>query len=220
MGYEGVELAGGFGKYTPADWARMLADNGLAVVGAHIPLDAVALDKLNATMDTYATVGCRRLVVPGLPVELTRSLDGYRRVCARLNLAADVAAANGMGVGYHNHDFEFRVLENQIPYFKMLDWLTQEVFMQFDFGWVYHAGLDGVALTRGCAGRAKTVHIKAYHPQNKTAVVGEDAVPWKEVFEVCENVGGTEAFIVEHEVYADPPMVCVRQCLENVKRFY
>jgi len=217
MGYEGVEIAG-LGNHAPAAWAKMLADNGLAVVGAHVGLETVASDKINATMDAYATIGCTRLVVPSLPEAFTQSLDGYRRVCARLNLAAESAGARGMVVGYHNHDFEFKMLENKIPYFLMIDGLTQDVFLQFDLGWVYHAGLDGIALIRGCAGRVKTVHVKAYDPKNPTAVVGEDAVPWRDVLNACETVGGTEAFIVEHEQYANPPMVCVRQCLENLRK--
>ena len=157
------------------------------------------------------------MIVPALPHELTTSLDGYRKVCAILNIASETCAAAGMRLGYHNHDFEFRFVANRIPYEVMVEALVSDVFLQFDFGWLYFAGIDGVAYTKAHPGRVLTAHIKAYKADEETAVVGADSVPWKDVFAACQAVGGTEAFIVEHERYAHPPMECVRQCLSNIR---
>jgi len=217
MGYECVELAG-LGAHSAPAWKAMLADNGLSIEGAHVGIDAIAPGAIRQTLETYATIGCRRLVVPGLPHDLTSTLDGYRRVCSRMNIASETFVAAGMRLGYHNHDFEFRFLENRVPYELMADMLISDVFLQYDFGWLYKAGIDGVAYTKARPGRIPTPHIKAYQPGEETAVVGADSVPWKDVFKVCRDVGGTEAFIVEHEHYAAPPMECVRQCLENVRK--
>ncbi len=217
MGYQGVETAGLYAR-PPAEWRRLLDDNGLQVAGAHVGLDAVRGDALRETLDTYAALGCRRLVVPALPGDLRASLDGYRRACAILNLAAMAAAEQGVELGYHNHDFEFKLLENRVPYLLMLECLTRDVLLQFDMGWVYRAGADGAAFVRQFPGRARSVHIKAWKAGEDTAVVGEDDVPWAEVFSACESAGGTEWYVVEHERYANPPMVCVRQCLENLRK--
>jgi len=216
MGYQGVETAG-LGNTSTADWTKMLADNNLKVAGAHIGIDLVAACKLQETIDTYAAIGCKRLVVPALPMEMRKTLDGFRHACSILNLAAEKCAAQGVELGYHNHAFEFEFVENRIPYLLMLDNLVSGVFLQFDFGWVYRGGADGAALTRSNPGRQNTVHIKAYQPDNDTAVVGEDSIPWKDVFDACETVGKTEWYIVEHERYANPPMVCVKQCLDNLR---
>jgi sugar phosphate isomerase/epimerase len=216
MGYQGVETAG-LGSTAPAEWKKLLKDNGLGVAGAHVGINLVEEGALQSTIDTYAALGCTRLVVPALPGDMRSSLDGYRRACAILNVAAEKAAKQGIELGYHNHDFEFKFIENRVPYNLMLDCLTSQVFLQFDFGWVYRGGADGAAYTRAFPDREKTVHIKAYKADNDTAVVGEDSVPWKDVFAACESVGGTQWYIVEHERYANPPMVCVKQCLDNLR---
>ena len=163
-------------------------------------------------------LGCSRLIIPALPDEFKCSLDGYRKACSLLNLASEKLATAGMKLGYHNHDFEFRFVENRIPYELMLETLMSTVFLQYDFGWLYRAGIDGVAYTKAHAGRILSAHIKAFKADEDTAVVGADSVPWKDVFATCAAVGGTEAFIVEHERYAHPPMECVRQCLDNVRK--
>jgi hypothetical protein len=36
-------------------------------------------------------------------------------------------------------------------------------------------------------------------------------------FEVCENNGSTDWYIVEQESYALPPLECVDKCLQNLK---
>lgn len=216
MGYQGVETAG-LGKYSPAAWAKMLGDNGLAVAGAHLGLNEVSPDTIDKTLDTYMAIGCKRLVVPYLGGEYTASLDGYRRACAKLNWAGAHCAERGVDFGYHNHDFEFRFVQNRVPYMLMLNCLTTDVFTQFDFGWVYAAGIDGAALTRSLPGRVHTCHVKAFKKGEPTAVVGADSVPWKDVFAACEEVGGTQWYVVEHENYDGAPIDCVRQCLDNLR---
>ena len=83
MGYQGVEPAG-LGSTSPADWKKLLADNGLGVAGAHVGINLVEEGTLQSTIDTYAAIGCKRLVVPALPGDMRTSLDGFRRACAIL----------------------------------------------------------------------------------------------------------------------------------------
>jgi len=217
MGYEGVELAG-LGRTPPGDWVRLLKENGLVVSGAHVGLDAVMPGTLEETLDLYGTLGCRRFTVPALSGAYTGCLDGYRRACSAMNVAAERAAGHGCSIGYHNHDFEFRFLENRIPFALMLDCLTTDVEIQFDMGWVFAAGCDGAAYVRSLPGRCKTIHVKAFKPGDEAALVGGDAVPWDAVFAACESVGGTEWYVVEHENYAVySPMESVRRILDHLR---
>lgn len=217
MGYDGVETAG-LGKTSTTQWKRLLADNNLVVSGAHVGLDALTPGAFEETIETYAEIGCRRFTVPALSEEYVRSLDGYRRACAMINIAASRAKTLGCSVGYHNHAFEFQFIENRIPFSLMLDCLTTDVEIQLDMGWVYTAGCDGAAYVRSLPGRIKTVHIKAFKPNDEYALVGEDTIPWQQVFAACEEVGGTEWYIVEHENYKEhTPMECVRRIRNNLR---
>ena len=216
MGYEGVELAG-LHQHSAADWKAMLGDAGLLAAGTHLGLDRIFPENLQSTIDTYSAIGCTNLVVPGLPQEYTGSLDGFRRACSIMNLAAIPLAKAGMALGYHNHAHEFKFVENRVPYELMLKCFTSDVFLQFDFGNFREGGIDGVGYARQYATRLRTVHLKAYKADCKTAVIGEDDIRWPSVFDACEASGTLQWYIVEHEVYANPPMVCVKQCRDNLR---
>lgn len=216
MGYQGVELAGLYGQSADT-WKQLLSENGLAVAGAHVALSAVEPGSIDATIAEYAAIGCDTLVVPALPGDVRASIEGYRRAIATINAAAATAAGQGIAIGYHNHDFEFTPIGGTVPYHIMLAEFDSAVLLQFDFGWVYRAGADGVALVNANPGRQKTVHIKAYDPADDLAVVGADAIPWTDVFAACESVGNTRWYIVEHERYRGKPLDCVKQCLDNLR---
>jgi sugar phosphate isomerase/epimerase len=217
MGYQGVELAGTYDR-TGEQWAQMLKANKLVASSAHLGIGAIQPAALDATMALYGAMGCKRLIVPGLPGEYTATLDGFRRACDEINAAAQKGAAQGFLFGFHNHSGEFKPVEGQIPYDVMAARLAPNTILQMDMGWVYNAKVDGAALVRKYPGREQLVHIKACSAKSETAVVGEDDVPWMDVFAACESVGKTEWYVVEHERYANPPMVCVKQCLDNLRK--
>ena len=89
--------------------------------------------------------------------------------------------------------------------------------MQIDLGNALHGGGDPVPYLSKYPGRALTVHLKAYSASNDKALIGEDDVPWQEVFQVCETTGNTEWYIVEQESYAFSPLECVDRCLKALK---
>ena len=46
----------------------------------------------------------------------------------------------------------------------------------------------------------------------------EGDVPWKQVFDACETVGGTEWYIVEYEHESQPAIPAVGRCLANLRK--
>ena len=127
-----------------------------------------------------------------------------------------------MYVGYHNHSEEFQPLEGKagefaLPWDFFFGHTRPEVVMQVDTGNMMHGGAEPAPFLGRYPGRALTVHLKEFSPDNPNAVIGEGDVPWAEVFELCETIGGTQWYIVEQETYADPPMECVARCLHNLR---
>ena len=152
----------------------------------------------------------------------TASPDGWKRFFATMNLAAEDLAADGFELGYHNHDFEFRynALFNFVPFQEMcrdLSGFSGKVRFQFDMGWVYAAGVDGVDLACANRGRVCSIHAKAFKKGDAKAYVGEDDVPWEKVI-AASAAAGADWIVVEHENYADTPMNCIRRDLENLRR--
>lgn len=217
MGYAGVELAGTY-QVPPEQWSAYLKEFSLHPIAAHVGLDALSAQKRRDTFDIYRKIGCRYLVVPGLAPEFRQNRAGFERAADLINDAISDATAAGFRLGYHNHAFEFqRLPDGSLPYEVLAGRLRPEVLLEMDLGWVSFAQQDPVQWIRRYPGREVLVHVKAFSAKNETAVLGEDDVPWAQVLGACETVGGTEWYIVEHERYAAPPMVCVRQCLEYLR---
>ncbi|MDQ2692220.1 MAG: sugar phosphate isomerase/epimerase [Chloroflexota bacterium] len=157
MGYIGVETANMFGE-SPASAARLFRELGLTVCGAHSPLPLG--EQKQEVIDTLAALDCKRLIVAWQPPEKYKSLDGIKSICDTLNEGAAVARAHGLQLGYHNHWFEYELVENRIPVDIMLEHLDPDVFFEVDVYWVQTAGQDPSQVVSRLGARAPLLHIK------------------------------------------------------------
>jgi sugar phosphate isomerase/epimerase len=224
MGYDGVEFAGN--PQNPADELRdLLRENGLRCCGWHTPWQLAQDDRLDGTIAFHKTVGNPNIIIPGLPGDMTRTRADWLRNARLLDRLAEKLIPHGMATGYHNHSAEFQPLEGELPWDTLFGNTGRGVIMQLDTGNALHGGADILGILRKYPGRATTVHLKPY---SKTAaresahagfrpVIGEDEVPWDEVFRLCETLGGTEWYIVEYESDAYPPLEAVERCLKSLR---
>ncbi|MCX7827438.1 MAG: hypothetical protein N2689_18050, partial [Verrucomicrobiae bacterium] len=79
-------------------------------------------------------------------------------------------------------------------------------------------GGDARVFLKRYPGRAATVHLKPFSKTNPDAVIGEDELPWADIFNLCETVGKTEWYIVEYEREAMPPLVGVEKCFRALRK--
>ena len=216
MGYDGVEFAGYYGR-SAEEMRRMLDDNGLQCCGTHIGLDTLLGDALPATVEFHQALGNRFLIVPGLAEERRNSKAAWQETARLMNGIAERLQPHGMRTGYHNHWIEFQPLDGELPWDTFFGNTRPEVVMQFDTGNALHGGAEAPEFLQRYPGRAATVHLKEYSGSYDRALLGEGDVDWKTIFDLCENVGGTEWYIVEQESYAYPPLECVDRCLQNLR---
>ncbi len=217
MGYDGVEFAGYHG-YSAADLRKLLDDFGLKCCGTHTGIDTLLPEQIAATVEFNKTLGNRFLIVPGLPGEYTESKAAWEKTAQLFNEISDGLTPLGMVTGYHNHFTEFAPLDGEMPWDTFFGNTKKEVVMQLDTGNAMHGGADPVPFLKRYPGRALTVHLKEYASGYDKALIGEGEVKWQEVFELCENFGNTEWYIVEQESYALPPLECVDKCLQNLRK--
>ncbi len=216
MGYEGVEFAGYYDR--GADEIKtMLDDLGLKCAGTHIGIDALLGDAFEQTVVFNKIIGNTTLIVPGLGESYRDSVDALKRTAETFRGIADRAREAGVRVGYHNHSWEFEAMDGVIPHEVLFDGTPSDFVMQLDIGWAFNAGVDARDVLKRYAGRALSVHVKEHSKSDETAVVGQGDVPWPDVLDVCQSVGGTAWFVVEHERYAAPPLECVKDCLGYLK---
>ena len=210
MGYVGVETANMFGD-SPASAAKLFSELGLTVSSAHSPLPLG--DKKQEVIETMSALNCKRLILPGQPPEMFKSLDGIKSICDSLNEGATVAKTNGFELGYHNHWFEYEPLEKRIPIDVMLEQLDPDVFLEVDTYWVQTGGQDPVEVIRRLGSRAPLLHIKDGPCQIEAPMtaLGEGVVDIPGV--VAAGDGATEWLIVEIDR-------CATDMLEAVNKSY
>ena len=216
MGYQGVEFAGYYGLKAE-ELRKMLDKSGLLCCGTHTGIDTLADNAIKATVEFNKTLGNKYLVIPWLdPKTFMSSIAALQDTAKKLTDLADKVKDAGMRVGYHAHGCDFQPVADRIPWEVLFSHAGPNVIMQLDTGNCLSAGNDPVAILKKFPKRAATVHLKEWGGA-PDAPIGEGKVPWKDVFEVCETIGGTEWYIVEHESSKNP-MDSVKQCLENLRK--
>jgi sugar phosphate isomerase/epimerase len=220
MGFEAVEFAG-YHSYAnnPKGLRKRLDDLGLKVAGTHIGTNMLVGEALPKTVEFHKIIGCKYLIVPG--DSRFTDPEKSKELAEIFNQAAKDLKKDGMRTGYHNHTHEF-AKDGDKSYFELFaERTTPEVVLQQDVGWTVAAGADPVALIRKYPGRYQIIHCKPTVVGDAgKAYIGQDSVKWAEVFQACEEVGGTEWYTVEQEVYPDgkPPMECTKISLAGLKK--
>jgi sugar phosphate isomerase/epimerase len=217
MGYEAVEFAGYYGR-SAKELREMLDKAGLQCCGTHTGLDTLMEDKFQETVEFNKTLGNKYLIVPWLAEERRNSVQAWFDTAKLFNELSAKAQAQGMFVGYHNHDIEFTPIDGKLPWDLFFGETAPEVVMQFDTGNAMHGGGEALPFLEKYPGRARTIHVKEYCVAQPKALVGDGDIPWKAIFKACETIGGTEWYIVEYESDAYPPLVSVEKCLANMKK--
>jgi sugar phosphate isomerase/epimerase len=217
MGYEGVEFAGYYGR-SAADIKKILDKYKLKVAGTHTGIDSLLGDEFNKTVEFNKIIGNKYLIVPWLPEQYTNSKQAWLDTAKLFNDLSEKVKSEGMAVGYHNHDFEFKKIDGQYPFDIFFGATVPDVVVQLDTGNAMHGGVFAEHVNefvKQYPGRLKTVHLKEYSAINPKALLGEGSVKFRSFIPLCETVGGTEWFIIEQESFALSPLEGMKRSLVN-----
>lgn len=158
-GYEGVELAGFYGR-TPAEMAELLKKYGLTAVSAHVGYADMCSDMAKVISD-HKTVGCEYIAVPWLNDEDRLESENCARTVTNIRVFAKMCSDACMKLCYHNHDFEFTKI-NGVYAFDMLYSELPELFVEQDSCWVSVSGESPVEYLKKYSGRTPLLHLKDY----------------------------------------------------------
>jgi sugar phosphate isomerase/epimerase len=202
-GYTEVEFAGYFDK-SPADIRAMLDRHGLTAPAVHT--GDIAPDAWAKALDAAKVIGHQYIVVPWIPEGRRKTLADWKAVATDFNRAAAAAKAAGVQFAYHNHDFEFPLVEGRIPYDVLLAETDPNlVQLEIDLYWITKGGQDPLAYFARWPGRVPLVHVKDSlgPPDNKMVDVGAGKIDWKRIF-ARSGQAGIKHYFVEHDQPADP----------------
>lgn len=133
--------------------------------------------------------------------------DYWKGLAELLNTRGAALAAEGVKLGYHNHNVEFAPVGETTGW----DILVREtdpklVSFELDVGWVAAAGLDPVAMLRRLSGRVTKLHVKDCLPTTQPnfalkmdpTEIGSGVIDWKRLLPAAYKAG-VRHFYVEQE---------------------
>ena len=214
IGFSGVEFAG-YGPYgeKPDELRKMLDDAGLKAFGTHTAYNLVMPDMIQKTIGFHKTIGCEYIIVPWIDPKQMASKDGVLKIAEIMTRASETAQAAGLHVGYHAHGGDFKKIDGDLTGWEVLFDHTPKAFIhQIDLGNCIGGGGDPYRLIERYPGRSLSVHLKE-HGGPQGAVFGKGTVDFKRALTLCETVGGTTRFIVEHESDPEHSYEAAQQCL-------
>lgn len=176
-GYAGVELAG-FGDLEPAQLRDALDAAELTVSSAHVGYQKPP--EFAAALDAHQLLGCDTAVIPALRQDAFADVDAVRKIADRVNGLNDVARAQGMTLGYHNHWWEFEPMPDGRPaLLHLFDHLAPTVFAEVDIYWAQVGGSDPVEIVTALGSRVGLLHVKdgpADEPPSPMVAVGDGVI--------------------------------------------
>jgi sugar phosphate isomerase/epimerase len=212
-GTHDVELAGHYGR-TPAQLREALDAAGLVAVAAHVPVDDFA--EPTKVTDAAEALGTGTLVVPWIqPPETAAEADA---AVARIVEASEVAQGAGLGFAYHNHDFEFRPLDDGSDLWSRIT--AAELPHEPDIGWLVVAGRDPVATLGELSGRVPLVHAKDVRRKAdgtwEDVIAGDGEIDWAAVVAAAQDAGAAH-IVVELDNPSEHPVDDVALSLATLR---
>lgn len=210
MGYQTVEFAGFFG-HSAEEIAEMLKKYNLECVGTHSGLGDLIRD-FEGTVKYHKTIGNTKYIIPSHDLSTKEKLDEF---IALVNEIAPKLRENGIELGFHNHNSEFKPNKDGIVVHTELE-KRADIFFELDTYWTYVAGVDPVAtLERLGAERVKCIHLKDGDANGHGFSLGQGTAPVAAVRSKAAEMGID--IIVESEGLNPTGKEEVERCINYLK---
>lgn len=197
IGFRKVELAGLYG-HSATEFKSFLDRYHLTASSSHVGIDGA---DINQVIADAKILGNQRIVHP---YSNFGTIAEYKSFAKRLETAGAAIRKAGLHLGYHNHDHEFRPLENQRPYDSITGGTTAlNVHLEDDLFWVVNGGADPVQEVWRTAGRVLQFHVKDRKLDGTMVNPGEGDIDFPNIFRRTWHEGVQE-FIIEHDQPTDP----------------
>lgn len=198
-------------------FAALLKTNGLIMPSSHYRLGedqdngkdvmGTILHGWNKAVDDAKAVGAKYMICAWLSPTERGNIDHYKKLADDLNTAGAVCKKAGIQLCYHNHDFEFIVDNNQLPYDILLNNTDKDlVKFEVDLYWITKAGHDPVELFKAHKGRFPLWHVKDMDntPEHSFTEVGNGTIDFKNIFKYTDTAGLKYFFVEQDKTPGDP----------------
>lgn len=224
MGYDGVELAGLYGR--DAKTIKNLCNElGILPFSAHV-LHTELMENPDL-LETYAQIGCKYMVIPFLAEEYRPGNEKFKEFLEAARILGNRAKELGMKLCYHNHGFE--LVESDGEY--GLDIIYKEVpagvmGTEFDTCWIEYCGANPSEFIRKYADRTEIIHIKDYvvleadgKRQPEFCSVGDGILALDDVIKASKEADAKWLIVEQDEpTPGKTPAECVKKSIEYLRK--
>ena len=232
MGYEEVETYGfdpeGIRYYGLAgkDFVQRLRDHNLATPSGHYDLNRFVLSSVDLKRYVDRCIeGARALgqayITWPLVDEGFRTIEKFKVVAERLNIAGGQVKKAGLQLAYHNHDFEFVEQNGQIGYDIILKETDAAlVKLQMDLYWIARGSkLTANEWFKRQPGRFVMWHVKDMHRTSRDYTeVGNGTIDFTRIWPDASLAGLKHFFVEQGGNFTHDPFRSVADSAEYVKR--
>ncbi|MEP6684360.1 MAG: TIM barrel protein, partial [Parafilimonas sp.] len=198
QGYKDI----GFGflvDMKPSDIRKTINDAGMQCLSCHFGAAEFEDDKIDNTIQFAKDIGLSQMICSTFWLPKTATLNDYLTSADKLNKAAEKIKAAGMQTGFHNHEFEFAMLEGELIYDALMKAFNPDlVKMQFQTE-VINLGYKAADYFKKYPGRFISSHLSDWTTDKKEVPVGQGVIDWKEFFAAAKT-GGVKNFFVEMDL--------------------
>jgi len=208
--YEHSKL-GMFWGMSNTDFKKYVNDLGMEIISSHCK---PGKDFEKKVADA-AAIGMKYLIFPyeGSPLRkndpdyatMPKTIEEFKLFADKLNAWGNICKKNYLKFAYHNHDYAFSTLENQVPEETMLTHTDKDlVDFEMDIYWVVTAGQDPEIWLRKYKNRFRLCHIKDRikntTEREATCTLGEGSINFSKILKTAKD-NGMQYYIVEQERY-------------------
>lgn len=217
LGFTGIEPYGFDGKFygvEAKEFRKICSDLNLEIYSTHTGITA---ENANFYSEKAVEAGMQYLVLPSFVGRPNNTVADFQKLAEEMNRIGETCNRHKLRFGYHNHDFEFRMIDDMLLY----DILLKEtdpalVFFQPDTYFFAKAGYKLPDFVKRYPGRFLTWHIKDLSNDGDSCIIGNGKVDFRKILKSAEK-SGLELLIYEQEHCSEgSPIHCAEQSLQYI----
>ncbi len=206
IGYRTIELCSppgyeksGFGplvKMKALEVRKAIEAAGLRCESCHYGFQELK-NSLDDRIAYAKELGLKQMILATFGLPQNATMADWAKAAGELNKIAEQTKKQGIQLGFHNHNNEFKEIDGVLIYDKLMSEFDPKlVKMQFQVA-VISLGYQAAPFFKKYPGRFISLHLADWSAAEKKSVpVGTGMVDWKELFAAAKT-GGVQNYFVE-----------------------